>query len=46
MTRRRDSAGPCRSAGVTLIELAITIALVGILAALIANFVQIGRAHV
>lgn len=46
MTRRRDSAGPCRSAGVTLIELAITIALVGILAALIANFVQPVRSYI
>ena len=40
------SRARARSAGVTLIELAITIALVGILAALIVNFVQPVRSYI
>jgi MSHA biogenesis protein MshO len=46
MSRKIQATGPARSAGVTLIELAITIALVGILAALIVNFVQPVRSYI
>ena len=44
--RHRRFRKPDRARGVTLIELAITIALVGILAALIVNFVQPVRSYV
>ena len=40
------SSRPFRSRGVTLIELAVTIALVGILAALMVNFVQPVRSYI
>jgi MSHA biogenesis protein MshO len=46
MTRRLKSPQRTRSAGVTLIELAITIALVGILAALIVQFVAPVRSYI
>jgi MSHA biogenesis protein MshO len=46
MTRPPLSARSSRSAGVTLIELAITIALIGILAALIVNFVAPVRSYI
>jgi len=46
MSRRAVSPNRSRSAGVTLIELAITIALVGILAALIVQFVAPVRSYI
>ena len=46
MTKHHHPMHRSRSAGVTLIELAITIALVGILAALIVNFVQPVRSYI
>ena len=46
MTRRLELVPRRRSAGVTLIELAITIALVGILAALIVQFVAPVRSYI
>ena len=46
MTKLRHSTYRSRSAGVTLIELAITIALVGILAAMIVQFVAPVRSYI
>lgn len=46
MTKRSDPAIRLRSAGVTLIELAITIALVGILAAIIVQFAAPVRSYI
>ena len=46
MTKHRRATHRSRSAGVTLIELAITIALVGILAALIVQFVAPVRGYI
>ena len=46
MNRRYVSRFPGRSGGVTLIELAIVIALVGIVGALIVNFVQPVRSYI
>lgn len=46
MTKQCNAAIPSRSAGVTLIELAITIALVGILSAIIVQFVAPVRSYI
>jgi MSHA biogenesis protein MshO len=46
MTARHRIAGPARSRGLTLIELAVTIALVGILAVMVVQFVYPVRAYI